>query len=363
MSRRLLDKPPKRSSGGTPSAITACSCSAFFRDSRTSGRSMTTIAAPRRASPRERVRAGSVGIAGQQTAVYPLDSPGGWQIIGHTRTAMFDAEQWPAALLSPGDVVRFHAQPHEARSEITSVAARRAVHECAAVDHRHRARALHDGTGQRPLGASVERRAGERSDGLDRATEPPMPSSATSLAWRRWRRRSPVRNCASTSERRLRLPGRISVPRSTVRACRTVRRCRAPAGGVLRFSQRALGARAYIAADGGIDVPRVLASRSDARAEPNGWHATAVRCCRAIDLDSARNVASTPAGGGRSRTRPHTFAPAEPASACFRDLRTNTSRPMRSTSWSARDSSSRLSRIGWATGCRVVPFRGLPIEK
>jgi KipI family sensor histidine kinase inhibitor len=79
------------------------------------------IAAPRRASPRERVRAGSVGIAGQQTAVYPLDSPGGWQIIGHTRTAMFDAEQWPSALLSPGDVVRFHPQLHGARSEVTSV--------------------------------------------------------------------------------------------------------------------------------------------------------------------------------------------------------------------------------------------------
>ena len=64
-----------------------------------------SIAAPRRAAPRTRVPAGSVGIAGLQTGVYPQASPGGWQIIGHTDARMFDASS--GALLQPGDRVRF----------------------------------------------------------------------------------------------------------------------------------------------------------------------------------------------------------------------------------------------------------------
>ena len=62
---------------------------------------------PRRAQPRPRVAAGSVAIAGAQTAVYPLDTPGGWHLIGSTETVMFDAERDPPALISPGDIVRF----------------------------------------------------------------------------------------------------------------------------------------------------------------------------------------------------------------------------------------------------------------
>jgi KipI family sensor histidine kinase inhibitor len=65
------------------------------------------IAAPRHRVPRERVPAGSVGIAGQQTGVYPVESPGGWQLIGRTSTVMFDAARTPPSLLSPGDRVRF----------------------------------------------------------------------------------------------------------------------------------------------------------------------------------------------------------------------------------------------------------------
>jgi KipI family sensor histidine kinase inhibitor len=62
---------------------------------------------PRRAQPRPRVAAGSVGIAGAQTAVYPLDTPGGWHIIGSTQTVMFDPAREPPALLAPGDTVYF----------------------------------------------------------------------------------------------------------------------------------------------------------------------------------------------------------------------------------------------------------------
>ncbi|MGH9422906.1 MAG: 5-oxoprolinase subunit PxpB [Thermoanaerobaculia bacterium] len=62
---------------------------------------------PRRAQPRPRVPAGSVAIAGAQTGVYPLVTPGGWHIIGHTDTVMFDPRRDPPAFLRPGDKVRF----------------------------------------------------------------------------------------------------------------------------------------------------------------------------------------------------------------------------------------------------------------
>ena len=66
-----------------------------------------SIAAPRRAAPREQVPAGSVGIAGAQTGVYPQPSPGGWQIIGRTALRMFDPAS--GSRLQPGDRVRFMA--------------------------------------------------------------------------------------------------------------------------------------------------------------------------------------------------------------------------------------------------------------
>jgi len=65
------------------------------------------LTAPRLETPRARVPAGSVGIAGPQTGVYPLESPGGWRIIGRTHLPLFDLSAQPPSLLSPGDEVRF----------------------------------------------------------------------------------------------------------------------------------------------------------------------------------------------------------------------------------------------------------------
>lgn len=65
-----------------------------------------TIATPRRTAPRKMVPAGSVGIAGRQTGVYPVTSPGGWNLIGRTTVAMFDAARG-VPLVEPGDEVRF----------------------------------------------------------------------------------------------------------------------------------------------------------------------------------------------------------------------------------------------------------------
>jgi inhibitor of KinA len=66
-----------------------------------------SLVLPRRAVPRVRVPAGSVAIAGAQTAVYPLETPGGWHLIGTTSLALFDAERDPPALIRAGDTVRF----------------------------------------------------------------------------------------------------------------------------------------------------------------------------------------------------------------------------------------------------------------
>lgn len=61
----------------------------------------------RRGTPRKRVPAGSVAIAGAQTAVYPLDTPGGWHLVGRTDQSFFDPTRASPALLAPGDRVRF----------------------------------------------------------------------------------------------------------------------------------------------------------------------------------------------------------------------------------------------------------------
>ena len=65
------------------------------------------IVTPRLPRPRERVPAGSVGIAGEQTGIYPFSMPGGWRLIGRTKRVMWDAGREPPALLAPGDRVRF----------------------------------------------------------------------------------------------------------------------------------------------------------------------------------------------------------------------------------------------------------------
>jgi len=219
------------------------------------------IAAPRRSSPRDRVRAGSVGIAGQQTAVYPLDSPGGWQIIGHTLTRMFDPERWPPAVLAPGDVVRFRPESHEPRRDITGI--RPGAHSTNAprsitVIEQGIFTTVQDGG-----------RWGHQSSGV------PVSGAMDWISYRTANALVGNESGAAALEATLAGPKLRFDTRTTfaiaggdfgptldgvrVPHCAAVS---APAGSVLRFSNRVHGARAYIAANGGIDVPRVLASRS-----------------------------------------------------------------------------------------------------
>jgi KipI family sensor histidine kinase inhibitor len=66
-----------------------------------------TLHLPRRGSPRTHVPAGTLAMASEFTGVYPSDTPGGWHLLGTVGVAMFDVRRAPAALIAPGDRVRF----------------------------------------------------------------------------------------------------------------------------------------------------------------------------------------------------------------------------------------------------------------
>lgn len=78
------------------------------------------IATPRLENPRTVIPAGSVGIAGKQTGIYPIDSPGGWQLIGRTPLRMFDPAATPPTLLDAGLWVRFSPVTQEEYTRIDS---------------------------------------------------------------------------------------------------------------------------------------------------------------------------------------------------------------------------------------------------
>jgi KipI family sensor histidine kinase inhibitor len=77
------------------------------------GELLETIATPRKETPRTSVPSGSVGIAQSQTGVYPVESPGGWQIIGRTPLQLFDPAKWPPTPLEMGDLVKFFSIKEE----------------------------------------------------------------------------------------------------------------------------------------------------------------------------------------------------------------------------------------------------------
>lgn len=76
------------------------------------------IAAPRRSTPRVSIPAGSVGIAGAQTGIYPIETPGGWNLIGRTPLILFDPDRDPPSMLRAGDRIRFRAITEEQYEEL-----------------------------------------------------------------------------------------------------------------------------------------------------------------------------------------------------------------------------------------------------
>jgi len=219
------------------------------------------IAAPRRPSPRERVRAGSVGIAGGQTAVYPLDSPGGWQIIGHTPMRLFDVDQQPAAVLAPGDSVRFRNEPRvsQQRSALTRpvVQLTNAARSMMVIEPglfttvQDSGRWGHQVSGV-PVSGAMDWVAHRTANALV-GNEPSAATLEATLVGPKLRFEQRTTIAVTGADLGAMLDG-ARVPLSAAVSC--------PAGAILRFSNRSSGARAYVAADGGIEVPRVLSSRS-----------------------------------------------------------------------------------------------------
>jgi KipI family sensor histidine kinase inhibitor len=220
-----------------------------------------SIAAPRRSTPRARVPAGSVGIAGRQTGIYPQESPGGWQIVGRTRVRPFDAVRTPQFLVEAGDGVRFAAVP-----TIDDTGESPVPHEEAPADPRGGLVVLRPG-----MLTTVQDRGrwGYQDRGVPVAG--PMDAVAHRLA------NACVGNAEEAATLEVTLLGPelrfdqdvtfaiaggdlgATLDQSGVRPCTPVH---AHAGATLRFSTRQTGARAYVAVRGGIDVPAVLGSRA-----------------------------------------------------------------------------------------------------
>ena len=230
------------------------------------------IAAPRKATPRTRIPAGSVGIAGKQTGVYPRPSPGGWQLIGRTGLQVFDPFRTPASLFAPGDRVRF-VRVAGIGDQGSGIKNTGAVDHSGAVDPRspipdpyRTVTVVRPGLfttiqdsgrwGYQDRGVPVAGPMDRRSHRLANALVGNAPGAAAleaTLLGPELRFEQPLRVAITGADLGASVDG-TAIAVDSMHAC--------AAGSVLRFGARRLGTRAYIALEGGIDVPRVLGSRA-----------------------------------------------------------------------------------------------------
>jgi KipI family sensor histidine kinase inhibitor len=235
------------------------------------------IAVPRRPTPRARVAAGSVGIAGRQTGIYPRESPGGWQIIGRTPLELFDAGRTPPALLAPGDTVRFVPVSGEVRLKPdTTYDAEVRLKADTTYDAQVRLKpdttydrfitVLRPGMfttiqdagrwGYQHLGVPVSGAMDPASHRLANALLGNLPDAATleaTIIGPELRFEQDATIAVTGGDLQPMLDG-TPLTMGRVVPC--------PSGSVLRFGNRRAGARAYVAVDGGIGVPPVLGSRA-----------------------------------------------------------------------------------------------------
>jgi KipI family sensor histidine kinase inhibitor len=231
------------------------------------------IAVPRRPTPRKRVPGGSVALADRQTAVYPWDSPGGWQIIGRTPLRVFDPARDQAALFAPGDTVTFVPTTAEAANAPHGPAGK--SDGSAASSGRHRVGAEATGravTVLRPgLFTTVQDagRWGHQSTGVSvtGALDLAAHRAANALVGND-ARAATIEATLIGPELRLESDATVAVSGGDLGATvdsgplplNTAARLRA--GSVLQFRGRRSGARTSIAFDGGVAVAPVLGSRA-----------------------------------------------------------------------------------------------------
>jgi KipI family sensor histidine kinase inhibitor len=223
-----------------------------------------SIAMPRHATPRLKAPAGSVGIAGRQTGVYPRDSPGGWRLIGRTPVALFNPHRVPAALVAPGDTVRFVRD--RIRSDAVSGFSRTSDrlptlgHDARSITIlrpglfttiQDEGRWGHQASGV-PVSGPMDRLSHRVANALV-GNDPTAALLEATLMGPEIR----IDNAAVIAVTGADLGAQLDAQEMPLH--RPIR-CRP--GAVLRFSERRAGARAYIAFSGGLTVPAVLGSRA-----------------------------------------------------------------------------------------------------
>ncbi len=264
----------------------------------------------RRATPRTRVPAGSVALAGRQTAVYPAATPGGWNLIGRTDARLFDPLRDPPALIQPGDRVRF--EPMAALTEAEPV--RRVASEpSAAVMEIEEPGLL---TTVQDRGRRGYRRLGVGAAGAldisalvaaNHALGNPENAAALecTVAGPRLRFLANLAFAIAGADLGAMLErsdlGFWPVPLGT--------RVQARAGNVLSFAGRRTGCRAYVALAGGVDVAIVLGARAtDLAGGFGGFEGRALRAGDRLGVGPAPT-------GSRRTTSP---APPTVSSVCAR---------------------------------------------
>ncbi len=276
-----------------------------------------SIAAPRRAEPRVRVPAGSVGIAGVQTGIYPRESPGGWQLIGRTPLEVFDPDRIPASLFAPGDRVRFKpASPRDVAGAFSRPKVRTTGDSAATLagPARHLT-VVKPGLlttiqdlgrwGHQTLGVPVSGPMDEVSYRLANLIVG-NPSSAAALEATVLGPELRIETEAIMAVTGADLGATVDgspIPLNGAILC--------PAGSVMRCGERRNGARAYVAFDGGIGTPPVLGSRAThAVGELGGIGGRPLKAGDLIPLQSrspasprAKPRAAGPAAMGGARLR------------------------------------------------------------
>jgi KipI family sensor histidine kinase inhibitor len=255
---------------------------------------------PRRATPRVRVPAGSVAIAGRQSGIYPVASPGGWHIIGRTSLRLFDPLRDEPALLAPGDRVRFvpvtdlpatgppspvPPLPGTAVVEVLEPGLLTTVQDAGRAGHR---RVGVSGAG--PVDARAHAAANRAVGNPPQAAALECTAVGPALAFR-----APLRFAVAGADLGAVLEradlGRWPVPLGAGVLARP--------GNVLRFTGVRSGCRAYVALLGGIDVPVVLGSRATDLASAFGGLAG-----RALAASDRLGVCAAAAGGASPRESP-----------------------------------------------------------
>jgi len=221
------------------------------------------LESPRLATPRIRVPAGSVAVAGRQTGIYPVASPGGWRLVGRTSVRLFDPFRAEPALFAPGDRVRFLPVAELPPPEPASAAPPPPATPVVEVLEPGLLTTVQDAgrPGYRRVGVSGTGPMDARAHALaNRAVGNPAGAAALEctmtgpvLAFL-----APLRFAVAGADLGAVLVradlGAWPVPRGASVLARP--------GNVLRFTGRRSGCRAYVALRGGIDVPAVLGSRA-----------------------------------------------------------------------------------------------------